>query len=437
MKINSIRLGFANNSSSAHSILLNANLKSNEDDVYYRDWFVLNSSESKLHYLAAQVYTNLYPMPSEYRTIIIKDLFGIEITNDVVDHQSTWSLPYSGQIINEEFLRDLQKYLLKSNITILGGNDETDCPYNIKPEQHVNLPIPKDTSEKFLARKDKNWWVLFNYRTGAKIRFSFEDELSYPYATYPELVDLKITSQCHSNCPWCYQNSNSNGIHGDWRFIDDIIDKLAEVGVMEIALGGGEPTLHPEFESIIYHAAYSGVVPNFSTSQTDWMSTNLAKEVEENCGSFAVSLIDNKTLRRLVKWNETHKVKATCQIALGIYPEENIIKAMRFIRNRNVPITLLGFKNCGRGKNFSSFPYNKVLKELNQWYSFGADTSFVNLHKDWLEGNKIAPELIIGAEGCFSMYIDAVNKQVGKSSFEKTKKFNDIEEILEDFPYIS
>jgi MoaA/NifB/PqqE/SkfB family radical SAM enzyme len=56
-------------------------------------------------------------------------------------------------------------------------------------------------------------------------------------------VYLHLTSQCNSNCRYCYIESKLNEMNvQEWK---TIIDKLAKNPPLKISITGGEPLLYP------------------------------------------------------------------------------------------------------------------------------------------------------------------------------------------------
>jgi len=67
-------------------------------------------------------------------------------------------------------------------------------------------------------------------------------------------VDIKITDYCPFGCPFCYQGSTVKGIHADFEELKKAIDFFVDkVGVFEVILGGGEPTLYPHIEDLLLY----------------------------------------------------------------------------------------------------------------------------------------------------------------------------------------
>lgn len=470
MKVSSVRLGHANNSSSTHSILLYSTappIRSGEGFEFGWDWFHLRGEADKLKYLAALLYSSISNnMSSEHALIVIKELTGIDLREAkdehsesgfraYVDHQSVLSFPvefgrearHGGVKYNHQFMKEFVDYVAKNpHVTIRGGNDNTGPEgvpaFDGRPSK-INR-MPSDGARPPIARKDGDWWILYNPDTGAKVRLSFVDDTAeYLRATRPELVDIKITDYCPYDCSFCYQSSTKEGKHAPKSYIDDLAYSMAQAEVFEVALGGGETTAHPQFPDILRTFAKSwGITPNFTTFNMDWAKKKeIAEAVREHCRSFAVS--SPTQVKALKAWNRVQGhggVEGTLQIPMGCYSKAVVTKAIKEAQELHVPVTLLGFKHFGRGETFQVKDYSWVLDlfvDSKPYARFGADTLFVEQFGPKLKELGVSEKLMVGKEGQFSCYIDAVNKVMGASSY--TKDLHPVNEkrdkLFSHFPY--
>jgi hypothetical protein len=366
------------------------------------------------------------------------------------------------------FLRDFVAYVRNNpKISIRGGNDNSDDPgensgqgegprewsprqVKIGDPHAVNL-IPRDSRDvPIYARKDGEWWVLYNADGGAKIRLSFNDEAKeYLVASRPELVDLKITDYCPHGCEFCYQSSTKKGVHADMKQIQDVIYQMRTAEVFEVALGGGETTLHPEFDKILESAANMGITPNFTTFNMAWAKDEKKVEaVRKYCRSFAVSSM--KDIAAIKEWNDKrHDARlpgydaglpeATLQIPLGCYPEAEIRAAIQVAKKEYIPVTFLGYKHFGRGEGFAQQPSDWILDAVTGpegLHQFGADSVFIEQYGEKLKEKGVSPKLMVNREGAFSCYIDAVTMKMGASSYTKELHPVNEREVFGKFPYV-
>jgi sulfatase maturation enzyme AslB (radical SAM superfamily) len=72
---------------------------------------------------------------------------------------------------------------------------------------------------------------------------------------------LEITGRCQLRCRHCYSDSGPDQDHGsmttaNWR---RVLDEAADLGVGDVQLIGGEPTLHPDLPELVRHALARGM----------------------------------------------------------------------------------------------------------------------------------------------------------------------------------
>jgi organic radical activating enzyme len=113
---------------------------------------------------------------------------------------------------------------------------------------------------------------------------------------YPEFYDVKITNKCFGECPYCYMNSLPEARHADC-----ILQKTEEYfGSMsnnerpfQVAIGGGEPTEHPQFTKLLEKFDRLGITPNYTTNGMFTESWHKALDIfhatKKYCGGVAIS----------------------------------------------------------------------------------------------------------------------------------------------------
>lgn len=458
MKIASVRLGHSNNSSSSHSILLNATEQAVPSDGapfgFGWDCFHLKSRYDKANYLAATLYSELTvcgKMSPSHAEIVVNEIVGVwPVDKDgysvSVDHQSCITFPLSMKtgFIDDEFLREYVVYVRDDDrISIRGGNDNDNSRSRKFGGKRAPIDALPRESNPMWCRKNGDWWNLYNPQSGAKVRLTFKDNPAAYVPTHaPELVDLKITNWCKVGCKFCYQGSTKDGTPADRTVISKMTSAMKRAGVFEVALGGGEPTSHPDFADILCSLKHSGIIPNFTThniSNVLCRGDEVVKSVKANCGGFAVS--NPYDVGAIAKWNFDDGPKATLQVAMGCYSRKDVERALRSALALSVPVTLLGFKAHGRGASFRKHDDSWIVKFLKDescpWNRFGADSLFVHQHKAALQKMGVSDVLMVEKEGSFSMYVDAVSGMAGPSSFAAPSKMHkvDLADPFCKFPY--
>lgn len=279
------------------------------------------------------------------------------------------------------------------------------------------------------VRRDRNALVFFSRKTGTKVRLALG---KYESATRPELVDLKITDYCDKGCSFCYMGSTTKGSHASSANLSYIVSELAKAKVFEVAIGGGEPTYHPDFLNLLDEFRANGIVPNFTTRNVDFVIENWER-ISKSIGAFAVSI---STMRELlavyqkIKNSAIPKYRVNVHYVMGLHSRDEFIDIMRFIWLMGLHVTLLGYKSIGRGANRTPIPYGWLKSTIDELVkrrccpTLSIDTP---LAAELSGSMPVSDKLYHTREGFVSMYVDAVALTYGASSFENTddlKPFN-------------
>lgn len=459
LSILNVRIGLACNSSSSHSILIlgdkNKNYTSTTSDFSW-DFFTAGDKESKSNYLMACLEQGIRAIiPEDQQERFMRKFFhdytlpknpdAYNNNSVYVDHQSVLTFPmnFKGEL-NEEFIKDFKTFLERDDVAILGGNDNTSEDHHLIKEGIVfDKEYPKEqSSADWVSRKDKNkdFWTFFNRTTGSKIRFSFNgEEVNAKKASSPELVDMKITDYCPYDCEFCYQDSTLKGQHASLDFIRETAEKLAQAEVFECCLGGGETTLHPDFIEILKIFNSKGIVVNFTTKNMNLLRSVHANEIAKYTGAIAFSAESVTDIEKVHNSYIEFKDKAlldkgyglrpliNIQYVMGSTPLKDFIEIVKASAQADFNITLLGYKENGRGNQFEMHDYKNWLKELKLLNSkliakgvysqISVDTALAAQYKDQLEEAGIDSRTYHTNEGGFSLYIDAVKKTMAPSSY--------------------
>ncbi|RCW23450.1 radical SAM/SPASM domain-containing protein [Marinilabilia salmonicolor] len=137
--------------------------------------------------------------------------------------------------------------------------------------------------------KEHNYSIFFNKSNGCFIRL---EDKGYPEVFWspdaPELLDVSITNRCTMQCEFCYRCSSPEGIDISLDDYKRIVDEASKLGVLQIALGGGNPNEHPDFIDILKYTHDKGIVVSY-TSNGLGLSKEILKATEEFCGAMAIS----------------------------------------------------------------------------------------------------------------------------------------------------
>lgn len=417
--------------------------------LYGWEQFTLADPESKAAYFISQLITALEHADLTRGEVIhtVNSLLGVDLDESkipgdcYVDHQSAWYGLGETLKVNPRLVREMYNFIQQPGIVILGGNDNgegQEPPANCWQDGRTELFYHLNGQR---ARQDGLNWVLFDRRNGTKVRFSFSPEAgAYDKSSVPELVDLKLTDHCRYGCAFCYQGSTPQGQHASFADVKNILMSLGEMGVFEVAFGGGEPTHYPHLREAIQVCAEQDIVPNFTTFGVDWLRDDeLVTATRAFVGAIGVSVhtardlakvdkIDNVINQRSqTRWPD-RTVRVVAQHVVGSVDISDTAVLLEECWNRGVDLLLLGYKNVGFGTRVEphSMEGLDTLLRLRQnkrpHYNartsmLGVDTAFVQQFKPVLDDVGVSNLLITSEEGKFSMYIDAVAGSQGPSSY--------------------
>lgn len=107
-------------------------------------------------------------------------------------------------------------------------------------------------------------------------RFSNLFLINYP-PKYPKTVHLYITNECNLNCEKChYRNSSDPKEEISFNTIKGLFKEWKQYGLTSIAIGGGEPLLHPSITEIVDLGREMGFFMAVTTNGTE------LKEIKPN-----------------------------------------------------------------------------------------------------------------------------------------------------------
>lgn len=483
MRIVNARLGFANNSSSSHSMIIMSKdnaavLSSDEPKDYGWENFTLTSATAKLDYLATAIWQQLRIQGNPITALVVaRDIVGLPnwSPKGEIDHQSTFQLPASpnGSPVDASFARAFAEWIQSEGVVVLGGNDNSDG-HSLAIDDFDAMPFEREAANPFVAKFDEasGTWTLFNKSNGAKLRMAFEPgealELHAiapgaskgpraaidlqgepPKMGTPELVDVKITDYCDIGCAYCYQGSTTSGKHASMEDIRTLAREFFKAGVLEVALGGGEPTRHPHFVEILEVFAAHGIVANFTTRDLSYLSDPAARaRIQAASSSVAVSISSAQQIQDAQDaWSANGgspymSIPFSFQYVIGTASDAELAKIVAMSAKERLNLTLLGYKDSGRGQAWRegagkvfALREAKVQTQSSAWIGFVKesmgersygrvciDTALARESEALLAQEGVGRHLWHKSEGLVSMYVDAVAMSMGKSSYEPSER---------------
>lgn len=273
-----------------------------------------------------------------------------------------------------------------------------------------------------------NYKAIFH--NGKTIRLSLDKSKPVKELTYPEFYDIKITNKCSGECPYCYQESFKEDRH-----YENILEKTnlffepmtTTKRPFQVALGGGEPTSHPDFLKLLKLFNKLDIIPNYTTNgmivTDEQKCSKLIQATKKYCGGVAVSAHPHldKYWTAMIHLLAKENIKTNLHVIISDKKSiDRFMTIFNLFKNKVRYFVLLPLENTGRATTMNEdkdfdylFRRLKTLKEVAQ-ISYGANF-YEELKKyDWLDVSLYEPEM-------FSKYLDLKDMSLYKSSFNLEK----------------
>lgn len=145
--------------------------------------------------------------------------------------------------------------------------------------------------------------LLFERDSGLNVLLE-GDETAHFQRVAPRTLLIAVTNACNLTCAFCYRDLESRSL---WRYdtLMQFCREIDEWGVLEVAFGGGEPMLFPNWPEFIHELyATTNLCLNFTTNGT-LLTEAFLQAVAGQYGQIRVSLYDDNhyedTIKRLVR----------------------------------------------------------------------------------------------------------------------------------------
>ena len=260
------------------------------------------------------------------------------------------------------------------------------------------------------------------YCNGKTMRFAIDPKQPITELEYPEFMDVKITSKCEGKCPWCYMDSKPEDEHSVDPIgkIDRYFGSLTQnQRPFQVAIGGGEPTSHPQFIEILEKFEKLGICPNYTTNGM-WVDSdnheNIISATKKLCGGVAVSC--HPQLKKYWKRaaNAYHDAGIKLNFHIIISDKKSIDDFMEIYEEWHGKVdyfVLLPYGNQGRATN-KKIDWNylcKVSPEKASDLAFGAN------FYPYLQKNPSRFDVSLYEPEIMSKFLDISDMSVHKSSF--------------------
>ncbi len=185
----------------------------------------------------------------------------------------------------------------------------------------------------------------------------------------PLVAHWAVTYRCNLACSFCYSESRPDREREPAREIRiRIVQRLADWGVFEVALGGGEPTILADFPELLSAIRHCGLVPNVTTNGV-LNSEKILHALAEHAGTVHLSADRSDLLDAARGKGVSARIKETAQrlsafhvrwgVNLLLTPHNTRSLRRSFVELQDLganAITLLRPKGIWASENWRGFP---------------------------------------------------------------------------------
>lgn len=224
-------------------------------------------------------------------------------------------------------------------------------------------------SELLFRRFDESQYtILFDRQYGYFLRIGQTESSPFFNVETPELLDISITNYCERGCNFCYRSSSKSGKHMDITEYYKLVKEAHQLGVLQIALGGGNPNQHPNFIEILEVTRKYSIIPSYTTNGQG-MTEEIYQATKEYCGALAVSWYPPYTdaIKVINKCNEL-SIKINIHFMLN---QNTIQEAILLLKNKTLlekinAIIFLNYKPIHSSANLCLRNDDSLLEFLSQ-----------------------------------------------------------------------
>jgi hypothetical protein len=260
-----------------------------------------------------------------------------------------------------------------------------------------------------------------------------------PKHAFPSSLDVKITNYCDLAhvCTFCHEKSNKVGKHADLDALLGVLSVLPS-GI-ELAIGGGDPTSHPDLVYFLEECSKRGHICNLTVNQLHLSSrAKVLKSFIDGsliCGlgvsyrGKSVLFYTDPDVQPLYEYDNT-----VFHFIAGVDDFNSINNFLRYsIGDRpwfRKKILILGYKNHGNGVSYLKRDSEYVQKKIDslathlpKLFDYGL-LCFDGLSVEQLKLKRLFTDkgwesFYLGDDGTSSMYVDAVEQKFATSSVSK------------------
>jgi radical SAM protein with 4Fe4S-binding SPASM domain len=121
--------------------------------------------------------------------------------------------------------------------------------------------------------------------------YEYKSHINSDIINFPESLHITLTYNCNQECKGCYFGLQKTRFDMHYSLYKQILDEAAREGILQLALGGGEPFYHPKIWEFLKYTDEKEILMNITTNGTLLNKDKILKlEKFKNLGRIQISL---------------------------------------------------------------------------------------------------------------------------------------------------
>jgi len=180
----------------------------------------------------------------------------------------------------------------------------------------------------------------------------------------PQYIQFYPTLKCNFSCSFCFNRAINPVDDISISDFEELISIVSDIGVKEIDMLGGEPTLHPKFNQIIDVLSRTKLRTTISTNGSNInLLKNISEKYHRDQVSIGISIYSGSIKRELHEYIITYK-----PLLKSIFSKEQAIpeKARNYIKTLFLEYYLIFMDTLSEGDLRDSLPFYVFFQEVNR-----------------------------------------------------------------------
>lgn len=184
------------------------------------------------------------------------------------------------------------------------------------------------------------------------------------HTDFPQYIQFYPTLKCNFSCSFCFNRGIDPVDDISISDFEALISIVSDIGIKEIDILGGEPTLHPKFNQIIDLLSRTKLRTTISSNGSNInLLKNISEKYHSDQVSIGISIYSDSIKRELHEYIITYK-----PFLKSIFSKEQAIpeEAKNYIKTLFLEYYLIFMDTLSEGDLRDSLPFYVFFQEVNR-----------------------------------------------------------------------